>query len=630
MPGIVGIIGRVPRERAEFELRQMVDALYHENFYVAGMWTIESMGVYVGCVARRDSFSHEMALRNERGDVTLVFSGEEFPEPGTARWLKERGHQVEPASPNYLVHLYEEDPSFPAKLNGRFHGLLIDQNQRTALLFNDRFSMHRIYYYESKTAFYFAAEAKAILAVCPECRRIDQQGLGEFVACTSVLENRTLFEGIQLLPAASAWVFRDGTLQRKSTYFHPREWEEQEKLDLDHYYQELRRVFTGNLPRYFDGHERIAFSLTGGLDTRMILASKTFQPFSLPCYTFGSMLQDNQDVRIARRVARVCNQSHQVITVGQEFLSQFPRCAERAVYFADGCVDVGRAPDLYLDEKVREIAPVRMTGNYGGEILRGVRAFKPEKSCHGLFHPDLLPVIRLAGETYANISEGHPVSFAVFKQAPWHQFGILGLEQTQLSMRSPYLDNDFVRTVFRSPDSALKSDDLCLRLIGDGNKALLQIRSDRGFPGQHPGFSARLSRMLLKFSFKAEYAYDMGMPQWVAQIDHAFSRWHFERLFLGRHKVFHFRLWYRDELRGYVQELLLDPQSLSRPYVDPKGVQAVVRGHIKGNRNYTNEIHRLLTLELVHRLLLGQTRAATRKSVAPLSLINEPRSGAYA
>ena len=48
--------------------------------------------------------------------------------------------------------------------------------------------------------------------------------------------------------------------------------------------------------------------------------------------------------------------------------------------------------------------------------------------------------------------------------------------------------------------------------------------------------------------------------------------------------------------------MLLDPRSLGRPYVNRRTVEAIVHGHIKGNRNYTNEIHKLLTLELVHRL----------------------------
>jgi hypothetical protein len=48
-----------------------------------------------------------MPIRNERDDVVLVFSGEDYPEPGTARRLKERGHQCEEAGfwPSLLLLL---------------------------------------------------------------------------------------------------------------------------------------------------------------------------------------------------------------------------------------------------------------------------------------------------------------------------------------------------------------------------------------------------------------------------------------------------------------------------------------------------------------------------------------------
>ena len=50
--------------------------------------------------------------------------------------------------------------------------------------------------------------------------------------------------------------------------------------------------------------------------------------------------------------------------------------------------------------------------------------------------------------------------------------------------------------------------------------------------------------------------------------------------------------------------MLLDPKTLSRPYLDRAGVERVVLGHLKGNRNYTSEIHKLLTVELIHRLFV--------------------------
>src|ERR1700732_2328358 len=152
MPGIVGLITKMQRERALTELSRMVESLHHESFYTTGTWVDESLGVYPGWTALKDSFADGMPLCNERGDVSLVFSGEEFPEPGTARRLQDCGHSLDAEGSSYLVHLYEEDPTFPAGLNGVFHGILTDRTRRTAMLFNDRYGMHPIYYHESKEA----------------------------------------------------------------------------------------------------------------------------------------------------------------------------------------------------------------------------------------------------------------------------------------------------------------------------------------------------------------------------------------------------------------------------------------------------------------------------------------------
>jgi asparagine synthase (glutamine-hydrolysing) len=113
-----------------------------------------------------------------------------------------------------------------------------------------------------------------------------------------------------------------------------------------------------------------------------------------------------------------------------------------------------------------------------------------------------------------------------------------------------------------------------------------------------------IRRGWLEFSFKAEYAYDYGMPQWLAGFDHAFKWAHFERLFLGRHKFCHFRVWYRDNLADYVREILLDSRSLSRPYIERKTLEHMVSNHLRGTQNYTTEITRLLTLELQQRLFV--------------------------
>lgn len=616
MPGIVGLITKKAREAAETELSRMIGALHHEPFYVNGSWVDESLGVYIGWSAHKGSFADGMPLSNENGDTVLVFAGEEFPEPGARARLKARSHSFDAAGASYLVHQYEEDPSFPAGLNGFFHGLVADRPRAEVVLLNDRYGMQRLYYHESRDAFYFAAEAKAILAVHSNLRSLNPASLGELVAMEAVLENRSLFQGISVLPAASLWKFRNGAIADRGSYFHPKEWEIQSALDPDTYYRELRDAFAQNLPRYFVGGLPIAMSLTGGLDTRAVMAWHKGPKGSLPCYTFGGVYRNCKDVLVAARVARECGQPHEVIEVGTDFFSRFPQLAEETIYLTDGCADVSASPPYYACREARNIAPVRITGNYGDQILRRFRAFKPSIPAVQVFHPELSAHIAAASETFGRISDAHPLSFAAFCQAPWHHCSLFTLEQTQLVQRSPFLDNELVRINFRAPSSAVEDNNVRLRLIADGNPALRQIRTDIGVGGKHEAFPGAIARRYQDFTFKAEYAYDHGMPQWMAQIDHRLSRLHLERLFLGRHKYYHFRVWYRDALSNYVQEMLLDRLTLSRPYLNPKAVEAVVRGHLKEGRNYTTEIHRLLSLELVHRTLIdGNSPARRRESL---------------
>lgn len=604
MPGIVGLISKLRREAAIEQLLRMVQSTRHEESHENGTWIDDSLGVYIGWVERDGSQAGEMPLRNESGNKVLVFSGEEFPVAETMGRLRARGHTLNERGRSYLVHLSEEDPAFPVSLNGQFHGLLADRAAGTAMLFNDRYGLRRLYYHEAKDAFYFATEAKAILAVRPELKSADPRGLGELVACGCVLEDRTVFAGLHVLPCASAWVFRAGAVERKGSYFSPQEWENQEPLEPEPYYQEVRRIFERNLPRYFAGPGRIGLSLTGGLDTRMILAWLKPSPQSLPCYTFGGSYRENRDVRIARKVAQACGQSHEVIPVGKEFLARFPSYAERTVYLTDGCAAVNHAPDLYVNELAREIAPIRMTGNYGDQMLRHLTVFRPSAPTAGVFSQGFMEQIAAAGVTYAGITQGHALTFAAFRQAPWHYHGLLALESSQLVMRTPYLGNELVRTLYRAPASTLANNDLRVRLIADGVPNLRNIRTDLGFAGRGGKLAERVSRRFHHFTMGCEWAYDYGMPEWVARVDHHLSSLHLERIFLGRHKFTHFRIWYRDALANYVREMLLDSRTLSRPYLQRNSVETIVKGHLKGNRNFTSAIHKILTLEYLHRLFL--------------------------
>ena len=128
MPGLVGLVTTLPRERAEAELQRMLATMRHESFYTTGTWIDEASGVYLGWTARPGAILDAKPICNERTGVVLAFSGDDFPEPGTAERL---GRTVQSrasgANRAYLLALHEQDRSFPAGLNGRFHGLIVDR-----------------------------------------------------------------------------------------------------------------------------------------------------------------------------------------------------------------------------------------------------------------------------------------------------------------------------------------------------------------------------------------------------------------------------------------------------------------------------------------------------------------------
>src|SRR5436309_5077039 len=94
------------------------------------------------------------------------------------------------------------------------------------------------------------------------------------------------------------------------------------------------------------------------------------------------------------------------------------------------------------------------------------------------------------------------------------------------------------------------------------------------------------------------------MPHWLTKVDRLVRPLHLERLFLGRHKYYHFRFWYRSRLAPFVRDILLDTKTLARPYLDGKRVRGMVEAHIAGRGNYTLEITSLLTTELMQRQLI--------------------------
>jgi asparagine synthase (glutamine-hydrolysing) len=607
MPGITGILSARPGAHLGETVQKMTDAMMHENYYTSGTYTNEALGIGAGWALLKGSYADCLPIWNETRDVCLLFSGEHFASPEELGRFQS-GHSFDAGTASALVHLYEEEGDrFFEKLNGLFSGLLIDLRQQKVVLFNDRYGLQRIYVHEADGRISFASEAKSLLRVLPQTRSLNLQSLGEYFSCGCVLQHRTLFSGVSLLPPASVWTISPGQPVRKETYFKKEAWERQEPLSVEDYFQKLKETYTRIVPKYFQGKQEVALSLTGGIDSRMVIAAAPHPPGTLRCYSVTGMHRECADANVGRRIAGMCGQPHQTLKVDRGFFKAFPELAAKTVYRTDGMLDAVGSAGMYAYAQARNMAPVRMTGNYGGEVLRGIVGFRPGYLNERFFAADFLPHYKNAAETYAAEKQGGRSSFIAFKQMSWHHYARYAMESSILTIRSPFLDNELVRLAFRAPSDPGVNKDLAHRLIAECKPALAGLPTDRGVSKRPPFLPRAAWEWWKELGPRVEYAFDYGMPDWLVKTDRLLGPLRPERLFLGVQKYCHFRPWYRHELASFVRDIVLDRRTLSRPYWDRKVVERQVKAHLAGAGNCTLEIHKLLSTEIIQRRLIEQT-----------------------
>jgi len=339
----------------------------------------------------------------------------------------------------------------------------------------------------------------------------------------------------------------------------------------------------------------------------MVVAAAAKLGVQLPSYTHAGIYRECEDVKVGRKVAQVCNQEHQLLPIDSEFFSSFLTLATKSVVFTDGAMNASGASGLFMSQKARNIAPIRLTGNYGSEILRGHVAFKASSLSHPLFDHALIKLTQEGVDTYNQERAVHDLSFIAFKQVPWHHYARFAMEDSQVEQRSPYLDNDIVALAYRAPNDAEVKRDAMLQFSNDCWPRLASLPTDRGRASRPWFFPLGAWNWWKEFLPRAEYVYDYGMPNWFSKIDRILQPFHFEKLFLGRQKYVHYRIWYKNELSKIVRDILLDPSTLNRSYLNKQEVVKVVTSHLKGTENHTTTIHQLLACELIHRKFVEES-----------------------
>jgi asparagine synthase (glutamine-hydrolysing) len=262
---------------------------------------------------------------------------------------------------------------------------------------------------------------------------------------------------------------------------------------------------------------------------------------------------------------------------------------------------------------------VRLTGNFGSEVFRGVSTLKPIRLSPTLLVPELRSRLNAIPSDLS--LTGPPVTRAAFSDIPWNLFGSLAAARSQVVFRTPYMDNELVALAYRAPVSERRSPEPALRLVGKNSPVLARIPTDRALTLGHRGPMHWLARIIAETTFKLDYLHKEGLPHRLSALD-ALAVPLSKAGALGRHKYLPYRPWFRRELAPYIAQVLGDSQTARLPYFSSKFLQSAAGDHLSGRRNYIREINAVLTLEAIDRVLIRRPSANAETNITHRALAN--------
>ena len=214
MCGLVGVLYPTSSDRRvdPVVLERMRDVMAHRGPDSTGLFISEDQRIGLG--HRRLSIidlssQADQPMTDPDGHITIVFNGEIYNHAELRSELEQLGHRnwrTDHADTEVVIRAYLE---WGIECVDRFQGMFAfgmwDARTEELWLVRDRVGIKPLYYTERNGQVSFASEIKALL-VEPGCpREIDEESLYHYLTFRAVPAPRTLFRGIQKIPAGT-WI----------------------------------------------------------------------------------------------------------------------------------------------------------------------------------------------------------------------------------------------------------------------------------------------------------------------------------------------------------------------------------------------------------------------------------------
>ena len=294
MCGICGIFNLSGDAASPQILQRMSDAIAHRGPDGEGAYIDGAVGFGHRRLAIIDlSPSGRQPMMTHDGRYLITYNGELYNYRELRTELETHAHQFRTRTDTEVVlaALSEWGTDALIRFNGMFAFALWDKHDKSMLLARDRFGVKPLYYAERDRVLTFGSEIKAILKHPAFSAQLDKAALLEYMTFQNLFTDRTLFDGVKLLPAGSfIKIKHDSTsIPSPQTYWDyrftkpntTRAHSEAEYLEeLDHLFrQAVKRQLMSDVP--------VGSYLSGGMDSGSITAIAAKELPHLTTFTCG-------------------------------------------------------------------------------------------------------------------------------------------------------------------------------------------------------------------------------------------------------------------------------------------------------------------------------------------------------
>ncbi len=215
MCGIAGFVNTDGRPADAGLARGMINMISHRGPDESGVWTDGNVGFGHARLSIIDIATGQQPMANQDRSLWITFNGEIFNYLELREELVRKGHQFSTRSDTeVLLHLYQEEGvDCTHRLNGQWAFAIWDSRKRRLFLSRDRAGVRPIVYAQTKNAFVFGSEAKALFAHPEVGRELDPVGLAQTFTFWFTIPPRTIFAGVQELPPGCSLLLQGGEVK---------------------------------------------------------------------------------------------------------------------------------------------------------------------------------------------------------------------------------------------------------------------------------------------------------------------------------------------------------------------------------------------------------------------------------